>query len=102
MMSPFLVDMQNLSYPVIDWFGTLKQDSEYCSYIQGSDSSTPSQRSSSLLRSWKQTGGSLERSVGGKTIQILKRMVVGTSLVVQWLPSTLQCKGSGFNPWSGN
>jgi hypothetical protein len=83
MMSPFLVDMQNLSYPVIDWFGNLKQDSEYCSYIQGSDSSTPSQLSSFLVRSWKQTGGSLERSVGGKTIQILKTMVVGTSLVVQ-------------------
>ena len=42
-MSPFLADVQNLSYPVIDWFGNLKQDSEYCSYIQGSDSSTPSQ-----------------------------------------------------------
>ena len=101
-MSPFLVDVQNLSYSVIDWFRNLKQDSEYCSHMQGSDSSTPSQLSSSLLRSWKQTGVSLERSVGGKTIQILKRMVVGTSLVVQWLPSTLQCRGSGFNSWSGN
>ena len=26
----------------------------------------------------------------------------GTSLMVQWLTLCSQCRGAGFNPWSGN
>ena len=32
-----------------------------------------------------------------------KKQDIGTSLVVQWLRlHAPQCKGPGFNPWSGN
>ena len=31
------------------------------------------------------------------------KATLGTSLVVQWYKeSALQCRGLGFNPWSGN
>ena len=32
---------------------------------------------------------------------MLKTVQFGTSLVVQWLRITRQCRGHGFEPWSG-
>ena len=31
----------------------------------------------------------------------LSRIIIGTSLVVQWLRLCFHCKGHGFYPWSG-
>ena len=33
---------------------------------------------------------------------IYKKRRKGTSLVVQWLRIHLECRGHGFDPWSGN
>ena len=30
------------------------------------------------------------------------KFLVGTSLMVQWLRLNFQCKGTGFDAWSGN
>ena len=43
----------------------------------------------------------VERGVAGSVFWTLKG-VIGTSLVVQWLRITFQCRGHGLGPRSGN
>ena len=37
-----------------------------------------------------------------KEVKCVPGKCLGTSLVVQWLTPRSQCRGPGFDPWSGN